>query len=87
MRQDGNMWVESWENATPTPVYRQKRLFDDTKEAEKVLHYLSGLKLFELSMMLLPVILHSAIIAINDRLSNVIMKINHNMTAFIFLAG
>ncbi len=70
MRQPGNMWVESWENATPTPVYRQKKLFDDTKEAEKVLHYLSGLKLSELSLMLLPLVLHSAVIAVENKLSN-----------------
>ena len=70
MRQPGNMWVESWENATPIPVYRQKRLFDDTKEAEKVLHYLSGLKLSELALMLLPLILHSAVLAVENKLSN-----------------
>lgn len=32
----GNMWVETWETARVTPARRQKRLFDDTKEAEKV---------------------------------------------------
>lgn len=61
--------MESWENATPIPIYRQRRLFDDTKEAEKVLHYLSGLKLSELALMLLPLILHSAIIAVEEKLS------------------
>lgn len=33
----GNMWVEAWDTARVTPARRQKRLFDDTKEAEKVL--------------------------------------------------
>ena len=71
MRQPGNMWVEAWESATPLPVYRQKRLFDDTKEAEKVLHYLSGLKTSELALMLLPMVLHSAILAVEEKLGNI----------------
>lgn len=37
----GNMWVEAWETARVTPARRQKRLFDDTKEAEKVIFCLS----------------------------------------------
>lgn len=36
MKIPGNMWVEAWETARVTPARRQKRLFDDTKEAEKV---------------------------------------------------
>lgn len=32
----GNMWVETWQTARVVPARRQKRLFDDTKEAEKV---------------------------------------------------
>ena len=32
----GNMWVEVWQSARPVPARRQRRLFDDTKEAEKV---------------------------------------------------
>ena len=31
-----NVWIETWQNAMPIPVRRQKRLFDDTKEAENV---------------------------------------------------
>ncbi len=36
MQIPGNMWSEVWQSAKPVPVRRQKRLFDDTKEAEKV---------------------------------------------------
>lgn len=36
MRIPGNMWVEVWQSARSVPVRRQKRLFDETKEAEKV---------------------------------------------------
>ena len=36
MRIPGNTWVEVWQSARSVPVRRQKRLFDETKEAEKV---------------------------------------------------
>ena len=36
MRIPGNIWTETWHSAKPVPARRQKRLFDDTKEAEKV---------------------------------------------------
>lgn len=36
MKIPGNMWVEAWETARVVPARRQRRLFDDTKEAEKV---------------------------------------------------
>jgi hypothetical protein len=36
MEQPGNFWQEVWEDVGPQPVRRQKRLFDDTVEAEKV---------------------------------------------------
>ena len=37
MRIPGNIWLETWHTAKPVPARRQKRLFDDTKEAEKVI--------------------------------------------------
>lgn len=42
MKIPGNMWVEAWETARVTPARRQRRLFDDTKEAEKVISSLPG---------------------------------------------
>lgn len=36
MKIPGNMWSEVWQGARAVPAHRQKRLFDDTKEAEKV---------------------------------------------------
>ncbi|XP_072301479.1 rab3 GTPase-activating protein catalytic subunit [Eucyclogobius newberryi] len=54
MRIPGNMWLEVWDNAKATPARRQRRLFDDTTEAEKVLHHLSLLKPSELVLQLLP---------------------------------
>ena len=32
----GNVWLEVWGQAKSIPARRQKRLFDDTKEAENV---------------------------------------------------
>ncbi|XP_041671566.1 rab3 GTPase-activating protein catalytic subunit isoform X2 [Cheilinus undulatus] len=66
MKIPGNMWVEAWETARVTPARRQRRLFDDTKEAEKVLHYLAMLKPADVTRHLLPCILHSAILKLKD---------------------
>lgn len=40
MIQENNIWIQMWEAAKPVPAHRQKRLFDDTREAEKVLQFL-----------------------------------------------
>ncbi|PFX20709.1 Rab3 GTPase-activating protein catalytic subunit [Stylophora pistillata] len=48
MRIPGNMWVEVWQSARPVPVRRQKRLFDETKEAEK--EFVKQLQLSELAI-------------------------------------
>ncbi|KAM6897052.1 rab3 GTPase-activating protein catalytic subunit [Xenentodon cancila] len=61
MKIPGNMWVEAWETARVTPARRQRRLFDDTKEAEKVLHYLTMQKPGDLTRHLLPCMIHAAI--------------------------
>ena len=53
--------------AEPVPVHRQKKLFDDTREAEKVLHYLAGLKVAELGLLVLPVLAHSALHSLRER--------------------
>ncbi len=66
MTSEGNVWQESWENAKPVPARRQKRLFDDTREAEKVLEYLTSLKTGEVAHLLMPVLLHASIGRILD---------------------
>ena len=38
----GNTWLEVWDTAKPVPAIRQKRLFDETREAEKALHFLES---------------------------------------------
>lgn len=37
MKVPGNLWIEVWSTAQPVPVRRQRRLFNDTREAEEVL--------------------------------------------------
>ncbi|NWU78467.1 RB3GP protein, partial [Onychorhynchus coronatus] len=66
MKIPSNMWVEAWETAKPIPARRQKRLFDDTREAEKVLHYLAVQKPADLARHLLPCIIHAAVLKVKD---------------------
>jgi Rab3 GTPase-activating protein catalytic subunit len=61
MQIKGNMWLDVWEAAKPVPARRQKRLFDDTREAEKVLHFLESKKLSAVGQLLLPALTHAAI--------------------------
>lgn len=50
-----------WENAKPVPARRQKRLFDDTREAEKVLQWFSETSPGAFCRQLLPVVLHASL--------------------------
>jgi Rab3 GTPase-activating protein catalytic subunit len=61
MQIPGNMWLEVWQSARPVPARRQRRLFDDTKEAEKVLHWLASLTIADVALRLMPMLVHSAI--------------------------
>ena len=67
MRQPGGLWREVWSVAEPVPAHCQKKLFDDTREAEKVLHYLAGLKTAELGLLVLPILTHCAVHALRER--------------------
>uniref|UniRef100_A0A673AQQ4 Rab3 GTPase-activating protein catalytic subunit n=1 Tax=Sphaeramia orbicularis TaxID=375764 RepID=A0A673AQQ4_9TELE len=66
MKIPGNMWVEAWETTRAIPARRQRRLFDDTKEAEKVLHYLAVQKPADFTLHLLPCLLHAAILKLKE---------------------
>ncbi|KAM8858128.1 rab3 GTPase-activating protein catalytic subunit [Synchiropus picturatus] len=66
MKIPGNMWVETWETARSTPAHRQRRLFDDTKEAEKVLHYLAVQKPSDLCVHFLPCLLQASISLVTE---------------------
>ncbi|XP_051003260.1 rab3 GTPase-activating protein catalytic subunit isoform X2 [Acomys russatus] len=66
MKIPSNMWVEAWETAKPVPARRQRRLFDDTREAEKVLHYLAMQKPADLARHLLPCVIHAAVLKVKE---------------------
>lgn len=61
----GNLWVEAWREAGHQPARRQRRLFDDTVEAEKVFRYLDDLGPGRLCFELLPNVLAEAIRELN----------------------
>lgn len=62
----GNTWQEVWSAAKPVPARRQKRLFDDTREAEKVLHNLDRRRPSEVAQLLLPVLTHAAVLRLTQ---------------------
>lgn len=70
-----NTWIQMWDSAKPVPSNRQKRLFDDTREAEKVLHYLEATTLSQICELLLPVLSHIAIFTLNNEKSEVIKSL------------
>ena len=55
-----SVWKELWHIAKPIPIRHQKRLFDDTKEAEKILHYFMHSKIKTIAMLIMPALLHAA---------------------------
>ena len=54
------MWASLWEQARAVPARRQKRLFDDTREAEKVVQWVAGLSPGDAAQLLLPCIFQVA---------------------------
>ena len=71
MQASNNLWHEMWRAAKPVPAWRQKRLFDDTKEAEKILHTFSSLRLGQVATLLLPAVFHASAHRLLDELSTV----------------
>jgi hypothetical protein len=55
----GNPWVETWTVARPVPALRQRRLFDETREAQQVLHFLRSRTVSGAAELLLPAILRA----------------------------
>jgi len=62
MTTEGNTWQKVWQQAQAVPVARQRRLFDDTNEALKVLHYLETRTMSEIYALTLMPTLHTAIL-------------------------
>lgn len=57
----GNMWQTTWDQAKPVPARRQRRLFDDTKEAEKVLHFFELMSIGHLIQITISSLVHAVI--------------------------
>ncbi|KAJ0182057.1 hypothetical protein K1T71_002779 [Dendrolimus kikuchii] len=55
----GNPWVETWSVARPVSASRQRRLFDENREAEQVLHFLRSRTVSGVAELLLPAILRA----------------------------
>ncbi|XP_045512075.1 rab3 GTPase-activating protein catalytic subunit isoform X2 [Pieris brassicae] len=55
----GNPWLEAWSVARPVSAARQRRLFDESREAEQVLHYLRSRTVEAVVELLLPGILRA----------------------------
>ncbi|XP_050306543.1 rab3 GTPase-activating protein catalytic subunit [Anthonomus grandis grandis] len=70
MQLNDNIWVEMWENARPVPASRQKRLFDDTREAEKVLQFLDFRTIGQIAELIIPVLSQVAICRLVDEIEN-----------------
>lgn len=73
-----NTWVQMWESAKPVPASRQKRLFDDTREAEKVLHFLDSRTVSQVAEMLLPVLGHVALSRVYEECESLINELPGN---------
>lgn len=58
-----------WQSAKPVPARRQKRLFDDTKEAEKILHFFESQSIGAIVRLTLASLLHSALVAMREQLA------------------
>lgn len=62
-----NPWSTTWSSALPVPAHRQKRLFDDTREAEKALHFLSTKRIGQIAQLLLPALTHAALYTLSEQ--------------------
>ncbi|XP_076283698.1 RAB3 GTPase activating protein subunit 1 [Lasioglossum baleicum] len=62
-----NPWSSTWSSAQPVPAHRQKRLFDDTREAEKALCFLSSKRLGQVAQLLLPSLTHAALYTLSQQ--------------------
>lgn len=61
MKIEGNTWISTWNSAKAVPARRQKRLFDDTKEAQKVLHFLDQQSLGSIGQLTIASLFHSGL--------------------------
>lgn len=78
----GNTWQSVWGNAKPVPARRQKRLFDDAKEAEKVIHFLESRNIGQIVQLTLACLFHTAVL--NVKVKSIVNTQKHNGTELKF---
>lgn len=61
MKIPGNTWQTVWSSAKAVPARRQRRLFDDTKEAEKVQHFFESQTLGSIGQLTVVPLFHSSL--------------------------
>ena len=61
MKQPGNMWAHNWKLALPVPACRQKRIFDDTKEAENVFRFFLKVDKHQLAELMFTTLIHNCV--------------------------
>ena len=83
MKIPGNVWVEIWNTAKPVCVRKQKRLFDDTKEAEKIFEWLSSLSIGQIVELLMPMLLYSIIWQLLVESADILLEFENNLEVFI----
>lgn len=66
-----NTWLVMWQSSKPVPAHRQKRLFDDTREAEKVLHFLDSRYARSIAKLLLPVLMQNGLYRVFEEIQEV----------------
>ncbi|KAK6623724.1 hypothetical protein RUM43_009577 [Polyplax serrata] len=79
----GNTWQEVWEVARPSPAKWQKRLFNDTREAEKILDYLERKTPSEFVKLLLPVFSVCVLQKLLDEMTDELPGLNDVVTKLI----
>jgi Rab3 GTPase-activating protein catalytic subunit len=67
----GNTWQTVWSSAKAVPARRQKRLFDDTKEAEKVLHFFESQTLGSIGQLTIAPLFHSSFVKLSKESEHV----------------
>uniref|UniRef100_A0A182P0I2 Rab3 GTPase-activating protein catalytic subunit n=1 Tax=Anopheles epiroticus TaxID=199890 RepID=A0A182P0I2_9DIPT len=63
----GNTWQTVWEGARAIPARRQKRLFDDTREAEKVLHFLESRTIGQIAQLTMATLFHVGVLTLTQK--------------------
>ncbi|CAB0004531.1 unnamed protein product, partial [Nesidiocoris tenuis] len=83
MQLPGNTWLEVWGTARGVPAKRQKRLFDDTAEGEKALHFIESRSPAAAATSLLPVLMQAGLKRLEEEAASVLLPSLHLTIAHI----